>query len=459
MKVSIRTYVTNGQKYLLSYPFVVHSLVVVFGLSAWIGVNGIFVQLPLLVLSAPEKWDLAAYVVVIIQAANIGPIVYTIAKKCCNLVNEAICISVLLFMGTLAMGFLAFYYNQTLHIGNSRYSVAMFICVFLTALVGCTSSVLFMPYLRNSNEKYLVSYFIGEGLSGVVPSVIALFQGVGGNAECRDYKNGTVVEITADPRFPPKDYFIILFVILLTSFCTFGLLRYLPSIKKEVTKPVDTNELERQEKIEGQCNFSMEFKDSNFPDNVRIKSSSIVQSSGCVDKEEMNLCRTIYLHVLLSFICFLGNGFLPGIQTYSCLPYGNVAFHLTVTLANIANPVACLFSLFYDSVQMKILDLLSVVGMLATAYAIYSAAASPTPPLQNSVIGVAIIVSVWIILTGIISYLKLSITSKIRQKLGPKALIDAGIVMQSGSACGAVLSFVLISFTTSFQQHRSCILL
>ena len=35
-------------------------------------------------------------------------------------------------------------------------------------------------------ETYLNSYLIGEGLSGFVPSIAALIQGVGGNPECRN---------------------------------------------------------------------------------------------------------------------------------------------------------------------------------------------------------------------------------------------------------------------------------
>ena len=35
-------------------------------------------------------------------------------------------------------------------------------------------------------ETYLNSYLVGEGLSGFIPSVAALIQGVGGNPECQN---------------------------------------------------------------------------------------------------------------------------------------------------------------------------------------------------------------------------------------------------------------------------------
>lgn len=56
-------------------------LALMFGLGAWIGVNGIYVQLPLLVNVAPEGWSLPAHMVMLVQFANLGPILYTLYIK------------------------------------------------------------------------------------------------------------------------------------------------------------------------------------------------------------------------------------------------------------------------------------------------------------------------------------------------------------------------------------------
>lgn len=77
------------------------------------------------------------------------------------------------------MGFLSFFYSEKTVIADNEYSLLLFVLTFFNALVGCFSSILFMPYLRNFNIKFLTSYFIGEGLSGVLPSIIALIQGIG----------------------------------------------------------------------------------------------------------------------------------------------------------------------------------------------------------------------------------------------------------------------------------------
>ena len=56
-------------------------LALMFGIGAWIGINGIYVQLPLLVNTAPEGWSLPAHMVMLVQIANLGPILYTLYTK------------------------------------------------------------------------------------------------------------------------------------------------------------------------------------------------------------------------------------------------------------------------------------------------------------------------------------------------------------------------------------------
>jgi len=79
---------------------------------------------------------------------------------------------------------MALSYYETSLVSGSAHSTALFVLTFSIALVSCTFSMLFMPLIRNFREIYLISYFIGEGLSGFLPSVVALIQGVGGNPVC-----------------------------------------------------------------------------------------------------------------------------------------------------------------------------------------------------------------------------------------------------------------------------------
>jgi len=53
-----------------------YALFVVLGVGSWITINGIYLELPLLVGTAPEGWALATYLAVVTQLGNLGPLAY-----------------------------------------------------------------------------------------------------------------------------------------------------------------------------------------------------------------------------------------------------------------------------------------------------------------------------------------------------------------------------------------------
>lgn len=112
------------------------------------------------------------------------------------------------------------------------------------SFVDCTSSLLYLPFIANFKEQYVISYMIGAGLSGPIPGTLALAQGVGGYTECI---NITVVNVTEfgnethnvlepyypPPRFSVNIFFIILSFQMLISWIAFILLNKLPQAKRE----------------------------------------------------------------------------------------------------------------------------------------------------------------------------------------------------------------------------------
>lgn len=48
---------------------------------------------------------------------------------------------------------------------------------------------------------------------------------------------------------------------------------------------------------------------------------------------------------LLAITNALTNGVLPAVQSFSCLPYGRLAYHLAVVLGSAANPLACFLAM------------------------------------------------------------------------------------------------------------------
>lgn len=432
---------------------IVHLLVILFGVSTWIGVNGIFIELPLLVGVAPEGWNLPAYIVIVAQSANVGPVIYALLHRSKYRPDESSCILCLLCSQVLATGLLIFFYDRTVAIGGERHSLILLVSVFFSALVGCFSSVLFMPYLRDFDDVYIVSYFIGEGFSGVLPSVVALVQGVGERATCDvPLTNATKMTPpnTPDLKFPGRYYFLFLTLVLVLSLIAFIVLRYFPFVQIHKNSPNFFIQIKGDYKRrESDVTVNVDRTSAKKENETERNRSPFLEADGS------SLFRKIYLYILIGICCFFSNGFLPSIQSYSCLPYGHLAYQLSIVCAQFVNPFACFLTIWIIVSDIKIINCLSLVCLIAGCYVICVALSSPTPPLQKSTVGVGLIVLSWIVLMGVISYLKLVIVSLLKH-ISSNALFNIGVVMQTGSATGAIISFILINFTDCFKTYNSC---
>ncbi|XP_020287489.1 solute carrier family 52, riboflavin transporter, member 3-A-like [Pseudomyrmex gracilis] len=413
----------------------VDGLALMFGLGAWIGVNGIYVQLPLIVHTAPEGWSLPAHMVMLVQFANLGPILYTLYIKYSAWAYDRYIIYTLLGAGTCACVALSYLYDYTSYIFSKEHSTALLSLMFVTALVGCTSSVLFMPYMRNYREIYLVSYLVGEGLSGFIPSTVALVQGVGSNQGCinvtkPDSNHLEFIPASSDPRFSSQIFFIFIGTLLCLSFLSFVGLNILPiALGERVKLP-----------------SSME----TLPTDTTAPPSYKTNSGWKMPKHTY-----YYLLVMMAVICLLGNGTLPSIQSYSCLPYGSVAYHLTVTLASIAGPLAMSLGFFIQTPEVKLLNILTAISLVLSGFVLYLAAKSPNPPLQHSWMGEFMVVLVWIILNGLIGFVKMGITTLYRPDPG-RGLYYTGVATQIGSLIGAITTFCLVNYAKIFQDYNPC---
>lgn len=333
---------------------------------------------------------------------------------------------------TIALSFLHSYTSIVL--GN-EHSTALLSLMFVTALVGCTSSVLFMPYMRNYREIYLVSYLVGEGLSGFVPSAVALIQGVGHNPQCVNVtKPGSdhleFIAAPSAPRFSSQIFFVFIGTLLCLSFLSFLGLNVLPvAIGERVKLPSSMEALPT---------------DTTAPPSYKTNSGW---------KMPKNVYY--YLLVMMAVLCFLGNGTLPSIQSYSCLPYGSVAYHLTVTLSAIAGPLAMSLGFFINTPAVKLLNGLMVIVLVLSGFICYLAAMSPYPPLQNSWVGELIVVLLWIVVCGLIGFIKMGITTLYRPDPG-RGLYYTGVATQIGSLVGAIATFVLVNHAKVFKSYSPC---
>jgi len=330
-----------------------------FGVGSWILVNSLYTQLPLLVQKAPEGWSLPSYLSIAIQTGNLGPLLYSVwRKKYGNQYDRPLTISVMI-LGMISMFLMAMFYDVSSTIFGQSHSVILCTLTFAISLVGCTSSVLFIPSLSHYSDMYLITYMIGEGISGFVPSAIAIVQGIG-TTTChtviRNGQNVTEKSIT-NANFSSGFFFVIIGSIMCASTISYLCLEYIPVCKKE--------------KIHKEPNGA------EIHDNVT----------------KVNSVLNVLLLVILGVIVFFANGLLPSIQSYSCLPYGYMAYHLAANLSNIANPITCFIAFYTNRTSKTVIFILNIVCKVSATYVLMTAFTSPSPPLQNTTNGMILIVS------------------------------------------------------------------
>ena len=271
------------------------------------------------------------------------------------MVTEIPIICFVLSVGVIASFLLAFTWKETSFIDGKEYSTALIVLSFFLALVDCTSSVTFLPFMAFFPKECMTIYYIGEGMSGFLPSVVSLIQGVGEKyyrcntvnkienstkvlsittsnnvttfLNVTSSKNATVVEVEyfeTFPLFSAQVFFFIIFALMLFSLFSFILLvRYLKKTK--------TMEINNDLKI------SMESKEESFNEKHSTSKEELLSAN---TKESLQ--DIAFLLFVTAIINGLSNGALPALTSYSCLPYGFDIYHLTLSLSAAANPIACI---------------------------------------------------------------------------------------------------------------------
>ncbi|XP_074841659.1 riboflavin transporter 2-like [Carettochelys insculpta] len=435
---------------------VVHVLACLLGTGSWVAINGLWVELPLIVPRVPEGWYLPSYLTVLIQLANAGPLFVTLMHHFRpGRLHEAGTIYALLSLGALACLLLAFCWQETTVVGGAPHSTALLVLLFFLSLVDCTSSVTFLPFMLRFRARYLSTYFAGEGLSGLLPGLVALAQGVGvtrcingslaGNASGATEGPGLQAEYQP-ARFSVRLFFLFLAGMMGLCLAAFALLNHLPAARQERAKEW----IQARAREEAGTGLRA----------VVEEQPMIGPTQGCwlgtrFGTGAYSWPQVACIFLLLAWANALTNGVLPAVQSYSCLPYGTMAYHLAATLAAMANPLACFLGMFLPNRCLLTLGLLSAAGSGFGCYIMAMAVHSPCPPLLHSHAGVPLIVLSWVLFVGVLSYVKLMIGLILRDE-GRSALVWCGAVVQLGSMLGALTMFPLVSVYSLFRSGDPC---
>ncbi|XP_027553141.1 solute carrier family 52, riboflavin transporter, member 3 [Neopelma chrysocephalum] len=443
-----------------------HLLACAFGTGSWVAVNGLWVEVPLLVTVLPEQWDLPSYITIIIQMANVGPLFVTLMNRFRpGLLKEVAVIYVIVSMGVIACLLLSFLWNHTSIIAGKSHSIAFLILTFFLSLVDCTSSVTFLPFMMQLQPQYTTTFFIGEGLSGLIPALIALGQGSGisscvnASYEVNITTGNETVESTIfqletqylPPKFSTLVFFLLMTAMMLTCLLAFFFLTRQPKVW----------ELSQQQLFPGNIVL-------NSFDQILDQAADSQLSRGCScskdpkgqgdilpEKVSYSLTKVTFIYLLITWASALTNGVLPSVQSYSCLPYGHTTYHLAATLSNMANPLACVVAAFLPSRSLSLMGFLTMAGTGFGAYNMAMAVMSPCPLLQQSQWGDAIIVLSWVLFTGTLTYVKVMAGVILRSR-SRSALVWYGMLEQLGSLLGALLMFPLVNIYSLFKSADYC---
>ncbi|CAF3973379.1 unnamed protein product [Rotaria magnacalcarata] len=197
-------------------------------LSAWIDLQGIFVELPIMVLLTPEGWALPSLINLSISIANIVPLLLVLLRwHQGSRFSEIPYIYIIILVGAISCGGLALFWQKTIFFFGSQRSIWLLTAIFSLSILDCTSSLVFFDYMKRFQSKYLTAVFLGEGLTAAIPTLLALAQGSMGDPICIENINSTGVQpVYPQPRFSVTVFLLLMTFIIIASLFAFMLLRW-----------------------------------------------------------------------------------------------------------------------------------------------------------------------------------------------------------------------------------------
>ena len=201
-------------------------------------------------------------------------------------------------IGMVSCLLLIFFWSKTSWIFRAYRSVALLSLSFFLSLLDCTSMVTFADYMTRFRREFTSAVFLGESLTTILPSLLAIAQG-NGRIQCIPApNNNSSIAIYQPARFSVSIYFMCIFLLLTLSFIAFVILQW-TNIAQDSVQHI-TNEVIIVDE----------------PQRYALtRRSYFLLSVGCV------YTSSVLFGVLLS------------ISTYVLMPYGHQMFYLGTVLS------------------------------------------------------------------------------------------------------------------------------
>ncbi|KAI6181272.1 Riboflavin transporter [Aphelenchoides besseyi] len=421
-------------------------LVVCFASITWLGANSIWVsgwtlseancctfrvELTVFTQTMPEGWNLGSVLDVVIQLSSVGPIIFMVLDRGFKLhIPHGVVIQIALFV--CALGNIP----ETAWFFGSSHSIVILLTAFILGTINVGSDVIVMPYMIVFKKLYLPAYFVGAGLSAVIPSLLSIAQGAS-SYKCI-YNNATQQSYPhfLSPRFTISTFYMILFCWSCLACVSFYLVNW------------QTVRLERW-----------------FPQTVpRLIHAQDIASTAREDSKpqarlyEYEPWRDAFVLISLIALGVQLNTIFPSLQSYASLPYSTNAYFWSLTLSALAQPCGALVAYFIKVNRTIYLIGLSIVCAICTLIFVVIAAQSPHPFLSQTTIGSVMSVLLAVLIQSIGCFLRTCLMEAYRdgRPQDRSRLVWAGCSLQGGSLIGTLAMYPLVNVWRLFHDAPSC---
>eukprot|EP00013_Stygamoeba_regulata_P003990 CAMPEP_0177637588 /NCGR_PEP_ID=MMETSP0447-20121125/5048_1 /TAXON_ID=0 /ORGANISM="Stygamoeba regulata, Strain BSH-02190019" /LENGTH=478 /DNA_ID=CAMNT_0019139519 /DNA_START=84 /DNA_END=1517 /DNA_ORIENTATION=- len=180
----------------IAHPAVLWVLFFLMGTSSWLIVNGLFVEIPLFMTDLPERTAVSSYIAVIIQLANLAPLLFVFLRSHQFLRTDTWTIGFNHVLGVVVCLLLGLFWRAQL----DGHSVGLFILTFFGGVTGALSVVVYYPFATRFGITRTSAVSTGMGATAIIASVLGIIQSPG-----------------AQNRFAAWTYFLLLGIVTLVA--------------------------------------------------------------------------------------------------------------------------------------------------------------------------------------------------------------------------------------------------
>lgn len=405
-----------------SNEYITYVLLTLVFLSSWTDINGVFSELPQIVLTQPEGWKLGAYIGLVTNMGNIAPL-GLVLWKCVRgkrVVNFIPINYLVISIGMVSCLLLVFFWSKTSWIFRENRSVALLMLSFFLSLLDCTSMVTFADYMTRFRREFTSAVFLGESLTTILPSLLAIAQG-NGQIQCIESSmNNSMIAIYKTARFSVSIYFLCIFVLLTLSLIAFIILQWT---------------------------------------NIARDSVQVVVDEVAIVHESERYALTTFSYLLLSLGCVYTSsvlfGVLLSISTYVLMPYGHQMFYLGTILSPWMLSLTWIFGIIKPFLAKRYLLLMIILGSITFSFDLVIAFKSPCPPLVNTTKGNILVLFIWLSTYVLLGYPRLIIANYARA-YSSNGMFWFGVHVQLGALIGSVIAYLMIETFSLFREQLPC---